>query len=227
MPAGSVRPAAAQWSFKPASCLPRESWTAPRPGPGMGLCPLPACPWAGWPCAAWPLPAPGPVDQREVQRSVHRRVSAQYQRKSGQALPPSDTISRAGNLVPHNQQDCTAGFARETIERSSPAMFGPPPGSIGRLPGKWTRKQPAPRAADSTTVPEVWHADGPPSTHSAGCGQPIFSRGALPTATRLFRARRRRCYAVLHQFLAREPHRVRAHGKLRGNSPGQDRPVTG
>jgi hypothetical protein len=205
-------PAAAQWSFKPASCLPRESWTAARPGPVMGLCPFPACPWPAWPCAAWPLPAPGPVDQREVQRSVHRRVSAQYQRRSAQALPPSDTISRAGNLVPHNQQDCTAGFARETIERSSPAMFGPPPGSIGRLHGNWTRKQPAPRAADSTTVPEVWHADGPPSTHSAGCGQPKFSRGALPTAAQLFGARRRRCSAFLNQLLAGGPHGARACG---------------
>jgi hypothetical protein len=56
------------------------------------------------------------VDQREVQRSVHRRVSAQYQRRSAHAVPPSATISRAGNLVPHNQQDCTAGFAREMLE---------------------------------------------------------------------------------------------------------------
>ena len=160
---------------RPAAC----PWS---PGPRCGPDPRWGCApdWSGPPrpaCAARPWPAP--VDQREVQRSVHRRVSAQYQRRSGQALPPSDTISRAGNLVPHNQQDCTAGFARETLERSSPAMFGPPPGSIGRLPGNWTVKQPAPRAADSTTVPEVWHADGPPSTHSAGSGQPKFSRGAF------------------------------------------------
>jgi hypothetical protein len=45
--------------------------------------------------------------EREFQRSVHVRMSRQYQRRSRQALPPSATIWSADKRVPHIQQDLT------------------------------------------------------------------------------------------------------------------------
>jgi hypothetical protein len=46
--------------------------------------------------------------EREVHRSVHPRVSRQYQRRSRHVLPPSATIWLAGKRMPHIQQDVTA-----------------------------------------------------------------------------------------------------------------------
>ena len=53
----------------------------------------------------WPMAAS--VAERVVQRSVHPRVSRQYQRRSVQALPPSATIWSADKRMPHIQQDLT------------------------------------------------------------------------------------------------------------------------
>ena len=41
----------------------------------------------------------------EVQRCVHAHVSRQYQRRSGQALPPSGTMLLADRRMPHSQHD--------------------------------------------------------------------------------------------------------------------------
>src|SRR5215475_3762341 len=54
---------------------------------------------------------PGRTAARRAECDVHRRVHPhvwrQYQRRSGQALPPSATIWWAGNRSPHNQHDLT------------------------------------------------------------------------------------------------------------------------
>jgi hypothetical protein len=44
---------------------------------------------------------------RDVQRWVHPHVSRQYQRTSGQALPPSATIEAVDKRIPHIQHDLT------------------------------------------------------------------------------------------------------------------------
>src|SRR5262249_4477157 len=71
----------------------------------------------------------------EVQRRVHPHVSRQYQRRSGQALPPSATIWWAGNRIPHNQQDLTRA--------------GSPPSGAGRCGSVMTR---SPRSPAARTV---------------------------------------------------------------------------
>jgi hypothetical protein len=61
---------------------------------------------------------------------VHAHVSRQYQRRSGQALPPSATIWPAGKRMPHIQQDLAlACSAQYRTERSWPVTACSP----GRL----------------------------------------------------------------------------------------------
>jgi hypothetical protein len=67
--------------------------------------------------SAVPWPMAASVAEREVQRSVHPRVSRQYQRRSVQALPPSATIWSADKRMPHIQQDLTgAGSSQNGAE---------------------------------------------------------------------------------------------------------------
>lgn len=86
--------------------------------PGPASCPLPS---VGHPGSAREAPVPGPAAAairpppgrpgdpagRLVQRSVQARESWQYQRTSGQALPPSGTRRSVGSRMPHIQQDST------------------------------------------------------------------------------------------------------------------------
>ena len=56
---------------------------------------------------------------RFVHRSVHARMSRQYQRMSVQALPPSATMRSTGKWIPQIQQDLiTVGAAWAGISRS-------------------------------------------------------------------------------------------------------------
>jgi len=56
---------------------------------------------------------------RFVHRSVHERMSRQYQRMSAQALPPSATRRSTGKWIPQIQQDLiTVGAAWAGISRS-------------------------------------------------------------------------------------------------------------
>jgi len=60
---------------------------------------------SAFPAVPWPMSA-GLVE-REVQRSVHPRMSRQYQRRSAQALPPSATMWPGEERIPHIQQVVT------------------------------------------------------------------------------------------------------------------------
>jgi len=65
-------------------------------------CPPCVCHASALPWRAWASLADG-----EVQRSVQLPTSRQYQRRSGQAPPPSGTIWSAGRRMPHIQHDLT------------------------------------------------------------------------------------------------------------------------
>jgi hypothetical protein len=60
------------------------------------------------------------VAVRAVQRSVHPRMSRQYQRTSEQPGPPSAISRSVGSRIPHSQQDSTTVSPREP--GVSPAM---------------------------------------------------------------------------------------------------------
>ena len=135
-PPGTVMPVGPQCRRPVSGRLSRPVACPGSPGPYRG-------PDPEWRCAPG-LPAPRPRGRAPHGRYPYlaRLTSAKSSVPCTAACPRNTsagqdrrcrrrTPSRGpGNLVPHNQQDCTAGFARETIERSSPAMFGPPPGSI-------------------------------------------------------------------------------------------------
>jgi len=77
--------------------------------------------------SALPWPTAAGLAERQVQRSVHAHVSLQYQRRSGQAPPPSATIWSAGNRMPHIQQDLVlACSAQYRTERRWPVVACPP-----------------------------------------------------------------------------------------------------
>ena len=208
-------------------CDPR----APRAGRSAVVLSQPAaCPWSPgsrrWPRtpdgAALPdRSGPGPraprgrglrlfSDQREVQRSVQhcpgvRAVPAQVRRS---AAPPSDTISRAWQPRPAQP----AGLHGRIREGNARAIFTSQVAPLREsdradFPGTGpSNSQPRSRGRLNNRPRSVARRRAPPSTHSAGSGQPKFSRGAPRARLRPAPAARGGArHAFLNQILAGGP----------------------
>jgi hypothetical protein len=119
---------------------PHGTWpTRAGGGAGSGAGPrsrAPGCQPRGCAGSGKPGRPSGSRERPVVHRSMHPRMSWQYQRTSGQALPPSATSRLTGRRMPHIQQDSTAVPAAAWTIRSSPAMISPPRGSADREPGR-------------------------------------------------------------------------------------------
>jgi len=100
----SVRTAAASPQRSPSSGpAVAEFYT----GTGRAASAPVACPPCVFHASALPWRAWASLADGEVQRSVQLPTSRQYQRRSGQAPPPSGTIWSAGRRMPHIQHDLT------------------------------------------------------------------------------------------------------------------------
>jgi hypothetical protein len=95
---------------------------------------------------------------REVQRPVHAHVSRQYQRKSGQSLPPSATIWSAGKRMPHIQQDLALACSAQYRTERSWSVTACSPGRLS------TRAVVAARGAGTFT--------GAAGASNGGCSRP-------------------------------------------------------
>jgi hypothetical protein len=122
---------------------------------------------SGGPAVPWPRAAG--LAGREAHRSVHAHVSRQYQRRSGQALPPSATIWPAGKRMPHIQQDlalaCSAQYATERswpVTACSPGRLSARAVVPARGAGTFTG------AAGHQTAGAPARQPGQPAVHLAG-----------------------------------------------------------
>ena len=123
-----------------------------------------ACPPGGCGVPAVPLPVVVGRAGREVQRSVHARVSRQYQRRSRQALPPSATICSAGRRMPHIQQDLTLACRAQYRTGCGWSVTAYPP---ARVP-----------AAAVAVVWRAWMFTGAAGAWNGGCSRPAARPGS-------------------------------------------------
>ena len=140
--------------------------------------------------SAVPSPMAAGLAEREAQRSVHARVSRQYQRRSWQALPPSGTIWSARSLMPHIQQDLAlACCAQYRTERSWSGMACSSGRSAARAVlvarGAGTFNGAAGASSGGCSRPAAWSASGSScrsviSDAPASYGQPVFMCKPFP-----------------------------------------------